>query len=358
LTISLPQGRHLSTHSSDLCAKNCDRKFFYRYVMGVRRETDDRVQLRRGGAVHKGLELLAKGEHWLPAIQQLEGDDYELSLVHQMLMFYNHYWNDDLGADVNSNIAEYLAIELPFALPILNPKTGRPLTRKIDGKQIMNAGKIDGIVKLRDGRVALLEHKTASDDLEPGSPYWQRLTIDSQISRYWLAARTLGYDVQTVLYDVLRVPGQKPAEIPVLDSNGYKIVLDAQGNRVFTKDGKKPRETGSTADGYTVQVRVETPDEYGARIAADIASRPHEYYYRREIPRLQADLDEFALELWQQAQLIARQTRDGFWPRNTASCIQFRSACEYLGVCANGVDPNNLPSGFVQVPNVHPELAA
>lgn len=345
MNLPLPQGHDLLTNSRLQCAKTCGRKHYFRYEIGVRRGGDEyRTALRRGTAIHKGLELLAAGHQ--PTAEMLGIKlDHEGAMIAAMLAGYAAHWQCE-----RQQIARWLAVELPFDLPITNPATGRK------GKY-RKAGKIDGIAELVDGRVVIVEHKTAKDDLDPGSPYWQRLTIDSQISMYWLAAKELGYDIQGVLYDVLRTPAQLVSQVPLLDSNGVPIVLDANGDRVFKKDGT-PRQTGSTADGYVLQVRMETPEEYGRRIAADISSRPQHYYHRREIPRLASDIDEFAVELWEQSQQLQHNRRKGWWPRNSSACVQYQSPCEYLSICANGIEPENPPSGFQRVTSVHPELEA
>jgi len=54
----------------------------------------------------------------------------------------------------------------------------------------------------------------------------------------------------------------KPKAVPLVDEQGAKIVHDATGQRVKNKDGKKWRETASTADGYVLQTRPETAQEY------------------------------------------------------------------------------------------------
>lgn len=360
MSIALPQrGENLLTHSRRSCLAACPRKHFYRYELGVRRGGDAKP-LRRGSAVHNGLELLAKGDSdWLykaldsyatcpdwvtneELIQEWLG---EREVVLAMLRGYFNHWNA-----IRSNVQKYIAVELPFELPIVNPDTGKP------SRLFKVAGKIDGIVELTDGRLAVLEHKTASDDLSPGSVYWQRLDIDSQISLYYIAARELGYDVQTVLYDVLKTPELSPKQVPVVDDEGIKIVHDAQGQRVRTKDGKKWRETGDTAAGYVAQVRLETMQEFGARLATDIASRPDYYYQRREIPRLESDLIEFRRELWAGQEELRTRQKENRWSRTTAACVSYSTPCEYLSICRNGLDPLNPPSGFTRVPHLHPEL--
>lgn len=346
MTVTLPQGHNLLTHSRLQCAKTCGRMHYFKYEQGVRRAGDEyRTSLRRGSAIHKGLELYANGLAVTAESIGIKGLDYDSAMVAAMLAGYIAYWES------RSAIRRWLAVELPFDLPIINPTTGAA------AKYHRKAGKIDGIAELVDGRIAIVEHKTAKDDLGPDSAYWQRLAIDSQISHYWLAATEMGYDIQTVLYDVLRTPGQEPSQVPLLDGNGSKIVLDATGQRVFTQQGK-PRQTGSTTEGYVLQVRMETAGEYGRRIAEDIKARPDHYYHRREIPRLKSDIAEFASELWQQSQQMHSNRKNGWWPRNSSACVQYQSPCEYLSICANGIDPESLPSGFQRVSNIHPELEA
>lgn len=209
-------------------------------------------------------------------------------------------------------------------------------------------------MRLRDGRLAVMEHKTTGDSIDSGSDYWLRLRIDHQISLYMLAAKELGHDVQTVLYNVIRKPSIAPKQIPLLDSNGIKIVEDENGMRVMKKDGT-PRESGDAEKGYKLKQRIEAPDEFGQRLAADIIARPEFYYARQEIPRLTADLDEFRWELWQQAQAIREAQRANRWIRNSGACLSM-GRCPYLNVCHNGLSTDELPAGFVRVANIHPEL--
>jgi hypothetical protein len=201
-----------------------------------------------------------------------------------------------------------------------------------------------------------MEHKTASDDLEPDSDYWKRLRIDQQISAYYIAARAKGHDIQTVLYDVTRKPEIGPLQIPLLDGDGFKIVLDAAGERVRTKDGKKWRESGDKEQGWVLQCRIQTAREFGERLTADIAARPDYYYRRQEIPRLDKDIEEFRYELWQMQQQMRDSQKGGRWFRNTSSCIGF-GRCPYFDICTNGRDVSeSTPEGFVRVENIHPEL--
>jgi hypothetical protein len=224
------------------------------------------------------------------------------------------------------------------------------------------AGKIDGLGVLNDGRLVLIEHKTAGDDIGPESDYWLRLRFNQQVMQYVLAARSLGWNVEHVIYDVTRKPGIAPKQIPVLDENGIKVVTDAAGTRIYKKDGK-PRESADAANGYTVQSRQETPEEFAERLTADTAERPDFYFARREVPMLEQDLEEFKVQrlVLGRSILSCRAAekrlarREQAWSRNV-SAIQCRN-CEYASFCMQNItiDTNNPPTGFM-IGSANPEL--
>ena len=371
-TLALPQiaGSNLLTNSRMSTFKTCPRKHLYKYEQGVRRDTDAKP-LRMGSAVHLGLDLKCKGEEETTALlRATESYDQfplwandeekqhewltEREIVRRLLAGYWWRWGGD--ADI---VAEVIASEISFDLPIRNPETGGTSTVFRVG------GKIDKIVRLNDGRVAVMEHKTCGEDLSPESDYWKRLRIDQQISLYMCAARELGHDVQTVLYDVIRKPSIAPKQIPVLDERGLKVVVDSNGERVLKENIKKngepgvghgePMQSGNAEKGWTLLSRVETPEEFGERLTDDIAARPDFYFARQEIPRLDSDLEEFRHELWQQQQSIRAAQQHGRHFRNTSACLVM-GRCEYLDQCHNGIDISNIPSGFVRVNDLHPEL--
>lgn len=367
-TVALPQlhGSGLLTHSRMSCFKQCPRKHYYRYELGLRK-SDDARPLRMGSAVHLGLDMRAQGfsidetvdtaiAGYAEVPQWAAHDDEKLHewlvervTVEKLLRGYFWYW-ENAQVPPELHVAEIVESEKSFDLPIKNPETGATTSVFRVG------GKRDKIVWLGDGRLAVMEHKTTGDDVGPDSDYWKRLRLDQQISLYVVAARDQGHDVSTVLYDVIRKPSISPRQIPLLDADGVKIVLDAAGNRVMLANGKKWRESGDSEKGYVLQSRVETDKEFGDRLMLDIADRPEFYFQRREIPRLESDLAEFRAELWQQQQAIRESARNRRHFRNTAACIApYR--CEYLDMCGGSIDTENVPAGFAFVTELHPELA-
>jgi RecB family exonuclease len=330
----------LLTHSRMACAKSCLRRHFYAYEMGLRpiRETPP---LRMGASIHRGIEVFQTCDSQtfeasvLSAIRAatlayeqipagvVDQTDWavERVTVERLLHAYLTYYQAD-GLNV-------IASERAFDLPLVNPQTGK------ESRIYRLAGKIDRIVQLPDGRLAVLETKTTGVSIDDASDYWARLRLDSQISLYVYAARQLGFDVATVLYDVIRKP-----EIGLHRAT-------PQEKRKYTKEGRL----------YANQrERDETPEEFAERLSEDIAIRPEFYFGRREIPRLEADITEAQAEWWQQGKLLRDCQNSGRWFRNTNACLQpFR--CTYAEICFAGADPTvSLPTNFKLVENVHPEL--
>ncbi len=354
---------NLLTNSRMACARSCLRKCWIRYELGIVPEHQSQP-LRIGTAFHLAQEtydVAWKGlisthtdrtpMEWIEreaqrqavdAVRASDLDPYEQELVVRLFIGYRWFYQDQP--------LEAIATELQFDLPLVNPETGGAST------VWRRAGKIDRISRLPDGRLAKHEYKTTSDDIAPDSDYWVRLRLDQQVSLYFDAARDLNYDVQTVLYDVTRKPQFKPSQVPLVDSDGVKIVHDANGERVRTKDGKKWRETGDSAAGYVLQTRPETPDEFGERITNDIVARPDHYFRRVEIPRLESDLVEFRHELWQQQLSMRACQRTGHWFRSTTACVT-PYPCDYLNICHRTDLATVVPDGFKKLDNVHPELA-
>ena len=133
---------------------------------------------------------------------------------------------------------------------------------------------------MEEAKTYVLERKTTSEDISIGSNYFKRLTLDVQISHYINGARSLGYDVAGVQYDVLRRPMHKPSV-----------------------------------------AKSETPDHYGERVLAAIAEDPERYYARRTIVRLQDEMVEADHDMWQTGIAIRDARRLQMFPEiRTVAC--------------------------------------
>ena len=352
------------TNSRLRSAKTCLRKHQLGYELGIRPDTTA-APLRIGTVAHKALELYYATDerHAMKSINfALEAYDInpptdpqykyewdcERAMIATMLTLYFWRWEE------YDKSLEWESVEFSFEQPIVNPETGR------QARNFTMAGKIDGLVMMQDGKLALVEHKTTSDDIDPTGDYWRMLRMDPQISTYWLAAVGLGHPVQTVLYDVIHKPGLKPKQIAETDAMDVKIVLDGEGKRVKTASGLW-RQTGDKAKGYALQTRQETPDEYAKRIHTEVTGNVDKYFARVPIPRLQSDLEEHAYDVWGMQKIIRECQRTDRWPRNTHACKGF-GLCPYFALCGYGFDVEEfkstgaVPEGFKVVGEVHQEL--
>jgi len=161
----------------------------------------------------------------------------------------------------------------------------------------------------------VVERKTTSEDIAPGSPYWKRLEMDSQVSTYVSGSSRLGFQIHGCLYDVLRKPQHRPSE-----------------------------------------KKNETPDAYERRVLEAISEKPAYYYQRGVISRLDEQVRESEVDNWQTSQGILASRRLKMWPRNADSCMQWHRECDYFAVCS-GVA--RIDDGMLfrrQAP--HEELAA
>ncbi len=299
------------THSRIACAGECLRKHYWKYERCLQPARESQP-LRMGSAIHYGLELMATldaeaairaavADYDTGMPDYMDATDWavERATVASLLSGYAWRWSE-----VDKTV-EIIATETEFNLPLINPETGRT------SKTFSLAGKRDKIIRYPDGRLGIRESKTTSQKLDADSDYWGRLQMDAQTSLYWLAAVAEKYPVEFVEFDVIRKPSIRLKQ-------------------------------------------KETPEEYGQRLLDDIGERPDFYYARREIPRLQADLDETAGELWAWGKILRGCQLDGHWPRNTSACNRF-GRCEYWSLCTSGFDGEYVPEGYVESKQ-NPEL--
>lgn len=303
----------LLTTSRLTVARACQRLHRIKFVLGYR-PAKDADTLRFGTLVHKMLEAwwtmpkemrLAAAFAAVPA----DTDPFDRVRAEEMLRGYDARW----ALDADSY--EVLAVEAEFETELRNPVTGRA------SRLYRLGGKIDVIVReLHTGRVLVVEHKTATGDIGPGSEYWRRLRMDGQVSVYFEGAASLGHDVAGCLYDVLGKPQQKPLQ-----------------------PGKTRKEP-------------ETPEEYRVRVAEAIAAEPNRFYQRGEVVRLESEMEDALFDIWQTAQQIHEAERANRAPRNPDACVRYGRTCEFFDVCT-GVASLDDPLLFRKSERQHEELS-
>ncbi len=250
-------------------------------------------------------------------------------------------------------------------------------------------GKIDAIIRNRfDSRVYVLEHKFTGSETSLGGTYWERLTLDSQVSIYIDGATMLGYDVSGCIYDVIKRPQHE------------QLVATPDDKREFTK-GKGCRKCGGSAGGkqgivkgrgyYTVsmvtveeircpdcagtgwkcdadgdpqQPRLhanqraedETLEQFEERLLDVIAESPDNWLQRSKVVRLEDELPRMRQNMLDEIAVAEFCRERDAWPQNSDACFKFNSRCPFWGPCSGTEsidDQNRFPRG-----PAHPELDA
>jgi hypothetical protein len=345
---------NLLTSSRLKAARSCKRKHRIAYELGYRPATEAE-ELFFGALLHLALEAWWKAvqlalvpDEWLgralAALSAERADPFVLAKAQVMIMGYHARWESEAAH------FEVLGVEEQFECDIINPETGAP------SRTWRLGGRLDVRVRdRRDNLVKFIEHKSSSEDVAPGTPYWRRLRMDGQVSVYFDGCEALGTPAAACIYDVLGKPRLHPGNVPLTDEHGNKIVLDAKGERVRTAQGKW-RQTGDTAQGYVVQTRPETVDEYKARLVEAITAEPDRYYARGEVVRLEQELRDARFDIWSMGKELRENELAGRAQRNPDACESYGRMCPYFDVCS-GVASLDDPTRFRKVEHLHPELA-
>ena len=249
------------TNSEITCWQHCQREHYYRYRL---RRTGEKASpaLDRGTRIHAWLAAYWSGES--PTLDGLE------PVESAAVQGYAARWEQ---------AAEGAQVNVPFS---------------VDIGSVTMVGELDAF----DG-TDIIEHKTTTSDISPGSAYWQeRSACDRQVSIY-LAA----FPGATVLYDVIR--------------------MSALRQLGFTKTRAAP----------------EPNEAYVARMLEDISERPDYYYQRAQIVRLPEELDALIDDVTEIAEDIGR---DGC-ARSPKSCFSYGRRCDFFEACWQGRDINTFP---------------
>lgn len=249
-------------------------------------------------------------------------DPFDLARAEAMLRGYHARWCDEAY--------EVIAVEAEFRAPLINPETGA------SSRTWQRGGKLDVVVREASGprRLGVVEHKTASEDITPGSPYWRKLRMDGQVSGYFLGADALGFPAEFCLYDVLAKPALRPYKATPIE------------DRKFKKDGTL----------YASQrTEDETPEAFRDRCLEAIIADPNAYFRRGEVVRLEAEAEEALFDDWQTAQQMREGERLRRFPRNPDACFKWGRACDFFDVCSGEASIED-PARFRRSEHVNPEL--
>ena len=302
----------------------CPRRYFYAYELGWVPEVESRA-FTVGKAWHRLLELSAQKVK--DPLQQMLDEEQDTLTEEEAAVL----------------IGMYSAFAELYQMP--ECRTEQPFRVKVPGTSWHLSGHIDGITPTGE----VVEYKTTSDSVEPDSDYWARLGFNLQVLLYSMA---INHDAHAAHYFVMRKPSIKPKQVPILDADGKKVVLDKiTGKRVYNKNGT-PRLTGG--DGMEVQMRIETADEYADRLYHDVLDRPDFYFAEKEVLISQGKMQEALADVTsiiREVQMFRRnakklQRRQDGWRR---ACSEMNCAhCPYRVLCLDTdySTEDGVPDGF------------
>ena len=254
------------------------------------------------------------------------------------------WWYEDAGYEVEH-------LERRFKMPLLSPTTGHPLRADV-------VGIIDRIFAAGGNRF-VHEYKSSSDNLDPDSDLWGKLTLDTQTRLYTYAAKRLDLGMCGVLYDVWRKPKTRPKKLTQGESKKFAVdgmymgesfnVQHGSDYSVISVNAKTAEVTPGAKEG-TFAIR-ETPEMYGARLLQDITTNPGKHFARKEIAHHQASIDAFQWELYHIYKTISEMVNNGRWWCDESQCdATFK--CQYTPFCYTHkvVEAEEVPDGFRKIP--------
>jgi hypothetical protein len=284
----------LVSHSEMTTFRRCPREWHWRY----RERLEPLIPaeaLVRGRKVHEALA------HWWnrahsspPRLLDLEGEMGAADRA--MLRGYSAFYAD--GPTLSA-----VQVEQPFRV-------------ELEGVSVV--GEVDAIGEKPNNERAqvIVEHKTTSSDIAPGSSYWRSVvTTAMQPSIYLLA-----FPGATVLWDALRKPALRK--------------LEANSKR------KEP----------------ETDAEYEARCVEAMAAEPEKYFQRCVVVRLEQEQLATIEDIAATAEAMGRAPP--MPARNPDACHSFGRACDFFGMCWEGRSVANSGDTLQRVEAHHTEIVA
>lgn len=311
----------LLTSSSARTFHHCTRKYHYSYVQGYRARSHS-VAVQFGDVMHKLLE-----QYWLNRAGLLKTEittpdntlsEYERIRLNTLFLAYQTIWD--------RRDCEVIAVEHVFNLPLINWITQQPDTEWGIG------GKIDLLIRDSQG-IAIVEHKTTSQDASAGSDYRKRLTLDVQVGQYIHASELIGYPTNRVIYDVIRKPDLDPLLATPIEKRKYK------------KDGTL----------YANQrANDETLEEFTERLALKVAENLNRYFEQVELVRLEEERREYSMDVWKLTRQIDLVESMSLHTTNADACFRY-GPCEYFSVCEGRAQLDDA-SLFRHTDTMHEEL--
>ncbi len=279
--------------------QRCPREFKHRFVDGIEAKlqlSDEKLEFGTTFAKILELNALKPVAAWEMA-GALRGLDTELAArLAGATTAYATYWGGSL---------KYRATELQLVTPL----PGVP--------EVALRTTLDGLVEDETGDLAVVDQKTTSSDITPGSWFWEKLQIALQPGIYLWAARANGHPVTHAIWDAVKRP-TSPRRTTAIEPEYYKV-----SGKWGAKGTLKPG-TG---------VPAETVPEYAARIKETMLAEPAKWFQRAPVVRMEDETAACVADVEQSCRQVLYAIGRSEYPRNTNSCFTFGRRCEYWSIC-------------------------
>lgn len=279
--------------------QRCREEHRWRYVRRMVPTAPPSTALGLGTAIHAGLEVWWRTgsetphlmlEAYARSARAVELDPYETVRGEVMLSRYHLQWRWEQSAYIVRGVEEAFA---------------RPRTWGEFG------GKLDALVETSviPRQLLVVEHKTTSDEVTPGSDYWRKLSVDNQLANYLIASGADG-----VLWDAIRKPSLRPG-------------------RATPVEQRRRRKDGAL---YAGQREEDEPlDDWRRRLEEAYDAEPGTWFGRQLIRRTSAELVTAGRHLDELASDALRSyaAPEVSQPRNQEACTRYGRPCDYQALC-------------------------
>jgi hypothetical protein len=225
------------------------------------------------------------------------------ALVAGTIAAYQSHWSGTLS---------YQSTELELSTPLRNPKL-RLVTI------------LDGIAVDSAGRLVVVEHKTTSSDMSPGSWYYEKLTLNRQASAYLWAARENGFPVEHVEWDVIKKPS-------------LRRTATAIEPEYYSRAGKWGA-VGDLKPGTGIP--VESVAAFAKRVRDRMLAEPAAYFQRAPVVRMEDELESAIEDIEALGEQVITAWETSAWPQNPDSCRAYGQLCEYHPICSRAASPDD-----------------
>lgn len=277
----------------------------------------------------------------LDAINANSVDDKHRAMARGLMRGYHARWQHEPERAI--------AVEEEFRVKMYNFRS----TRVSTSRTFEVAGKVDVLCE-RNGKMFVMDHKTTSDDIvDPDSTYWRQLAIEGQANLYLLAQHLQGIRVDGAIWDAIKKPGIRPKKIAKKDQAALLA---------FHKYCDFP--VSEQTEAHVLAFGDENTELYEHRVARLTLDEPEKYFQRRPLVRLEHEISDYAMELWELARdmidsrrrvaELAKTCYASLPVRNCGSCMAYGRPCEYLGICSGHDSPGSAK--WTRRESVHSEL--